>query len=207
MTLVKICGLRSESELEAASCADFLGFVVEADSKRRLLPERAKELMALTCNRTVMVTTCNDVDRLLRLEGMLEPNVVQLNAVLAEPEMHRLRKELGSDLWALFPVEAPLDTGRLLILGDLCDRIVLDTPSERGGGTGKVHDWKLSRSIRDKAAPQGCVLAGGLSPSNVVEAIRTVVPEVVDVSTGVERDGWKSASEIERFVMRAWSVR
>ncbi len=207
MTLVKICGLRSESELEAASCADFLGFVVEADSKRRLQPERAKELMALTCNRKVMVTTCKDVDRLLRLAGMLEPNVVQLNTVLPEAEMDRLRRELGSDLWALFPLLEPLDLGLLSRMGDLCDRIVLDTPSERGGGTGKVHDWKLSRSIRDKAAPQGCVLAGGLSPSNVVEAIRTVVPEVVDVSTGVERDGWKSAQEIERFVMRAWSVR
>ena len=70
-----------------------------------------------------------------------------------------------------------------------------------------MHDWKLSRSVRDQVAPQGCVLAGGLSPSNVVDAIRAVVPEVVDVSTGVERDGWKSAPEIERFVMRAWSVR
>jgi phosphoribosylanthranilate isomerase len=207
MTLVKICGLRSESELEAASCADFLGFVVEADSKRRLQPDRAKELMALTCNRTVMVTTCRDIDRLLQLAGALEPNVVQLNTVLSKTEMDRLRKELGSDLWALFPLQDPLDLELLSRMGDLCDRIVLDTPSERGGGTGKVHDWRLSRGIRDKAAPQGCVLAGGLSPSNVVEAIRTVAPEVVDVSSGVERGGWKSAEEIERFVMRAWSVR
>ncbi len=111
MTLVKICGLRSESELEAASCADFLGFVVEADSKGRLRPDRAKELMALTCNRKVMVTTCKDVDRLLRLAGMLEPNVVQLNTVLPEAEMHRLRTELGSDLWALFPVAGTAGPG------------------------------------------------------------------------------------------------
>jgi phosphoribosylanthranilate isomerase len=207
MTLVKICGLRSESELEAASCADFIGFVVEADSKRRLSPDRARELMDLTCNRKVMVTTCSDVDDLLRLAGRLEPNVVQLNAVLPEAEMRRLRTELGSDLWALYPLVEPLDLGLLSRIGEQCDRIVLDTPSERGGGSGKVHDWKLSRSARDQVAPQGCVLAGGLSPSNVVEAIRSVVPEVVDVSTGVEREGWKSAPEIERFVMRAWSVR
>jgi phosphoribosylanthranilate isomerase len=70
-----------------------------------------------------------------------------------------------------------------------------------------VHDWRLSRAIRDQLIPQGCVLAGGLRPDNVAEAIRTVMPEVVDVSTGVEKDGWKSAKEIERFVMRAWSVR
>jgi phosphoribosylanthranilate isomerase len=207
MTLVKICGLRSESELEAASCADFLGFVVEAESRRRLEPRRARELMRLTSNRTVMVTTCKDVEKVQELAAYLEPHVVQINSVMPDADLARLRDGLEADLWALFPVRSPVDHHLMVRLSELCDRVVLDTPGGNGGGTGRVHDWKLSRTIRDRLSPQGCVLAGGLRPDNVAEAIRTVAPEVVDVSTGVEKDGWKSVQEIERFVLCAWSVR
>ena len=71
------------------------------------------------------------------------------------------------------------------------------------GGTGRIHDWQISRAIRE-AVDIPVFLAGGLNPDNVAEAIRQVGPFGVDVSSGVEaRPGIKSAAEIVRFVQAA----
>jgi phosphoribosylanthranilate isomerase len=80
------------------------------------------------------------------------------------------------------------------------DAVLLDTlKNGKLGGTGEVHDWSVSADIaRNLQIP--VILAGGLNPSNVGKAIRTVRPYAVDVSSGVETAGRKDQEKIESFV-------
>jgi phosphoribosylanthranilate isomerase len=82
------------------------------------------------------------------------------------------------------------------------DAILLDTYSPMmHGGTGMIHDWKISEKIRKSVGLRRLILAGGLNPSNVQEAIRTVRPYAVDVSTGVESSpGIKDHQKIASFI-------
>jgi phosphoribosylanthranilate isomerase len=87
------------------------------------------------------------------------------------------------------------------------DAILLDSgnptaPVKELGGTGRVHDWTVSRRIRD-AVPVPVFLAGGLQPGNVADAIRTVHPFGVDVCSGVRVDGRLDAAAARAFVARA----
>jgi len=81
----------------------------------------------------------------------------------------------------------------------------LDTAGDGGlGGTGIAHDWYLSRRVRDIIYPKHLILAGGLTPENVGEAIRKVKPHGVDVSSGVEeRPGIKDHEKMFDFVAKA----
>lgn len=89
------------------------------------------------------------------------------------------------------------------------DAFITDTfDPETGaeGATGKIHDWKISRKLVE-SSPLPVILAGGLTPENVAEAIRTVRPAGVDVHTGVEgRDGRKSEKLVRRFLQNARKI-
>lgn len=92
------------------------------------------------------------------------------------------------------------------ILGRKVDALILDTydpATGRSGATGKVHDWSISRRIVETCrAP--VILAGGLNPDNVVEAIAAVRPWGVDCHTGVENsDGSRNFSKLAAFIARA----
>lgn len=88
--------------------------------------------------------------------------------------------------------------------------LLIDTPdpSEIGGGTGQSFDWSSLRERLDEAQPKvPIVLAGGLTPDNVADAIRTVQPWMVDVSSGVESErGVKDAGRVRAFCEAARSV-
>ena len=76
------------------------------------------------------------------------------------------------------------------------------------GGTGIIHDWNLSQHIKVAIQPKPLILAGGLNPENVAEAVRTVQPYAVDVSNGVEQQpGIKDHKKIIEFIKNAKDVR
>ena len=85
------------------------------------------------------------------------------------------------------------------------DAILLDSfVSGRHGGTGAIHDWNLSKRVKRAIHPKPLILAGGLKPENVREAIRTVQPYAVDVSTGVElRPSIKDPEKVLAFIENA----
>jgi phosphoribosylanthranilate isomerase len=84
------------------------------------------------------------------------------------------------------------------------DAILLDSLAGGYGGQGKVHDWELSRKIVEYLYPKPVMLAGGLTPENVADAVRIVRPYAVDVSSGVETDpGIKDKRKIFEFVKNA----
>ncbi|MCE5296644.1 MAG: phosphoribosylanthranilate isomerase [Euryarchaeota archaeon] len=203
MTDVKICGIMSEADVASASEADYLGFVLMTDSRRCLTVARARTLMALTDRRKVVVTTIRNVDAIIDLVNELHPDVVQVHSRFSVDEMVRLRESLSCELWLLLPVMKNVTAQTLRDLRRFTDKVVLDTPSVQGGGSGETHDWNVSASIAQFLRPTKCVLAGGLDPDNVGMAISTVHPDVVDVSSGVEENGVKSAALIDRFIENA----
>jgi phosphoribosylanthranilate isomerase len=89
------------------------------------------------------------------------------------------------------------------------DAILLDSFIKgQYGGTGKTHDWTLSRQIREAVAPTPVVLAGGLNPENVKEAILSVQPYAVDVASGVElRPAAKDHGKVRAFIENAKQIK
>ena len=203
MTQIKICGLRSSEDVAAATEADYVGFIVASDSRRSLPVDEAKALMAIARPKRVIVTTCADPGKIEGMARVLEPEVVQLHSAVATAALLRLRKKLGCQFWALRAVGSGSERERMSQLKGHADAVVLDTASHATGGSGLTHDWEVSSAIRRAIAPTPVVLAGGLDPRNVAQAIARVRPAVVDVSSGVERGGRKSPELVKEFIESA----
>jgi len=206
MTKVKICGMMRAVDIEMASGADYLGFVVGSRSARNLEVSRARELMSTTDRKRVVVTTASDLVLLALMANELEPEVMQLHSVLRAEALEAFSNEFSGSVWALVQVGGGDEAERLRSVQGMADAILLDTKSPRLGGQGIPHDWAVSRRIRDMASPLPVVLAGGLGPDNVQEAARAVRPFCVDTSSGVERHGAKDLELIIRFIERAREV-
>jgi len=197
---VKICGITNlEDALHAAACgADALGFVFYAGSPRCVEPDHARQIIArlpplLT---TVGLFVNEDPDRIRAIIALCGLNVVQLHGDELPAEcsfpparaIKALRLESGVDLASLaaYPVSA--------LLLDAC------VPGQFGG-TGQRCDWGMAARIAEK---HRVILAGGLSPDNVTQAVSQVRPYGVDVSSGVERQpGQKDPEKVARFIRLA----
>ncbi len=199
MTAVKICGMRRPADLECCRQADYLGFVVLTDSPRNLELETAKGLMSCCGNLRVAVTTERRPRELERIARYLEPDVLQLHSPL-DPGLLERVKGLEVPVWGMLPVRP----GVGIELGTLkgIKALVLDSPGKRAGGSGAVHDWTLSRRIREMVSPTSVVLAGGLRPENVLRAVAEVRPFAVDVSSGVEGNDRKDPFKVQELIRK-----
>jgi phosphoribosylanthranilate isomerase len=195
MVRVKICGITRESDLMAAAMygADAVGLVVGFPrSPRNLTIERARTLrrMAPPFLDVVLVIDGSDHNMLARAIREIRPDAVQ---VYGDVDPDQLR-ELGVK-WIIKPVQANLDA---VLDCNGFDAILLDSSM----GRGLKPDWNICRRIREMSRLP-VILAGGLSPSNIRDAIRIVRPYGVDVSSGVESSpGIKDAHMIREFVRR-----
>jgi len=209
---VKICGVRtSEDAREAANAgADYIGLMFYPQSKRYI---DVKEVEAIT--------------RMLRLRaeaGLHVPRKVgvfvneppeKINALAREYELELVQLSGDESPEACQAIQVPIikavrprsldDLDRLEAYRPAAKAFLLETPIEGAwGGTGQVGDWMLAREMADRYPT---LLAGGLTPHNVREAIRAVQPWGVDVSSGVETNGAKDPNKIYSFVARAQMVR
>ncbi len=215
MVTVKICGIRSEGDIEAAHGADALGFMVGTpQSPRNLTLTRARTLMKRVPPwlATVVVTTASDLGQIISVGEALAPAALQVHTPMSPQELAQLRALLPKELriYGLVPVigsaQEMIVRGRALAQAGL-DGVILDTVvGRRVGGTGRVHDWAASRIVRDALHPLTVILAGGLTPENVRRALDEVRPDIVDVASGVEEaDGRKSREKIEAFIYQVRS--
>jgi phosphoribosylanthranilate isomerase len=188
---IKICGLTDERAVSAAleAGADAIGFVF-APSVRQVEPARARELARAARGRVPCVAVT------------LHPSRAQLAEILDEFGPDVLQTDAGdlADLalpagLATLPVWRDAAAARR---GSGSGRILFEGPRS---GTGTLADWSAAREL---ALERELVLAGGLAPENVEEAIARVRPFGVDVSSGVEeRPGRKDPARIADFVARA----
>ncbi len=214
---VKVCGLTSLGHLRAAESlgACYVGLIVEvARSPRSLTRDQARLMARAARVPSVLVTTHTEATAIAPLVDAIRPAVVQLHGGRSE-ELLRSVGELAPEVWQVIPVEigsGTAEVGRLIGEAQAAaaagaSKLVLD--SARGGqsgGTGVPANWALAAAVVE-AARVPVILAGGLNPENVAEAIRLVRPAGVDVSSGVESSpGIKSARLILSFLRNVSSV-
>jgi phosphoribosylanthranilate isomerase len=214
MTKVKICGMRSLQDVQAAYGADAVGFVIAAPNSPRDLPLEIIKILVPQVplfTATVLVTPLRDPIKLGWLVSEVEPNAVQVHAEISPLEAKRIRQAVPSKVkfYGLIGIDGetePLIKRAVALAKSGLDGLILDTKKgTESGGTGQAHDWSMSRRIRDAVLPLPIILAGGLRAQNVLDAMRAVQPYAVDVSSGVEENEAKSRDKILEFMRRVRS--
>lgn len=209
---VKICGITSLKDLlvSVKAGADAVGFVVDVPrSPRNLTLNRVNRLMRATpiFVETVAVTVPEDLSHLEKIQRELHPDIIQVHGL---SHMHKEIRGRLSDVRLIGAVQlkSNLNIDEVVEVADTFDAILLDSYVPNGyGGTGKTHNWELSGRVREAIYPRPLILAGGLNPMNIKEALCTVKPYAVDVSSGVEsRPGRKDGKKVLEFIKNAKEI-
>lgn len=209
MVKVKICGNRSTQDIHAVQGADAAGFIVATpESRRNITIKRAARLVENVSpfTATVLVTTKIDPHILKKMTDRIKPDYLQLHSNMEPDRLEKIAEFIpkGTGLIALLSVTTGekriTDRARNLAKSSAVAILLDSKVNGETGGTGLVHDWELSRKIRDEIYPFPVILAGGIGPENVVKAIHVVSPYAIDVATGVEQNGVKSARKIKSLL-------
>jgi len=209
---VKICGITSNEDLVTAveAEADAVGFVVNvSSSSRNLTPEKAEKLMKNTpvFVKNVVVTVPKRLSELVEIYERLRPDVLQIHGHNLSDSVIR-EKLANTRLIRAIQVKSDHAVDEAVKAANTFDAVLVDSfVAGRFGGTGKVHNWELSKRVRQKVHPKPLILAGGLNPENVQDAVRVVKPYAVDVSSGVEtKPGIKDSKKVFEFIKNAKEV-
>ncbi|HWN46917.1 MAG TPA: phosphoribosylanthranilate isomerase [Steroidobacteraceae bacterium] len=154
---------------------------------------------------TFLLTCRQDADSIIEQHSMCRTSTLQLVDSMAPAELEKLRARLpGIRLVQVIHVggEESIDEARMI--APFVDALLLDSGNQKLavkelGGTGRVHDWRISRRIRD-AVDVPLFLAGGLNAGNVAAAVAAVQPHGVDVCSGVRTEGKLDAAKLRAFV-------
>jgi phosphoribosylanthranilate isomerase len=211
---VKICGITREEDLATAVAvgADAVGFIVGVTSSPRnlTLKEAGKLIKQVPIFvESVVATVTNSIDLLSKIYGELRPKALQIHGEnLSEASILREKIHDARLIKAVYTKTGNVIKAAMEASSSF-DAVLLDTfVYGKYGGTGIVHSWDLSRRVKQVIHPKPLILAGGLNPENVKDAIRAVQPYAVDVSTGVEsRPGIKDSEKVLAFVQNAKEVR
>ena len=210
---VKICCIASnaEADLAIAAGADALGLVSAMPSGPGPIPESdIASIVQHVGSRaaTVLLTSRQDAGTIADQLQRIRPTVVQLVDELGEREYETLRTSHPEVvLMQVIHVRNGASVGEAERIAPYVDAILLDSGNPTAavkelGGTGRIHDWSISRAIRD-AVHVPVFLAGGLRASNVAEAVAAVRPFGVDVCSSVRAEGRLDADAVQRFIRAA----
>lgn len=209
-TKVKICGITCREDLTTAlnAGADAVGFIVNVPSSPRNLSlkdaERLMRLVPIFVD-SVMVTVPEDTRSLLEICEYVRSDVVQIHGD-AQLDVSTIHEKLPR-LKLIRATQAKNDSAIENVVAAVkpFDGLLVDTFLQGSyGGTGVIHDWESSKLLREALSPKPLILAGGLKPENVADAIRVVQPYAVDVSSGVESHaGRKDADKVFQFIKNA----
>lgn len=193
MIRVKICGLSREEDIRAVNQArpDFIGFVFAPSRRQVSFIEAALLKKELDCSIAVVGVFQNEDP--LRIQqaiclGLID--LVQLHGNEDEAYVQWIRRKTGVPVIKALSVREVTDITRWQ--NSAADFLLLD---HGAGGSGSSFDWRLARLCK-----KPFFLAGGLSPSNVCQAIRETAPYAVDVSSGVETKAQKDENKILSFI-------
>lgn len=199
MVRVKICGITclDDALMAVQYGADALGFVFYGGSPRAITPGRAREIISALPPfvTTVGVFVDEEKDELLRIAEETGIDVVQFHGheppeacIIGKRAVKAIRVKELEDL-------APLKDYEV-------SAFLLDTyDPEKLGGTGRIFNWDIALEAKKLGR---VILAGGLAPDNVEQAVRWVHPYAVDASSGVEeRKGKKDRLKLKHFIMKA----
>ena len=192
MTKIKFCGLTRTGDIEAANelKPDYIGFVFWLKSKRAVTAEEAKTLKAKLDPSIKAVGVFVDED-MEAVKSLLDGGIIdiaQLHGHEDEDYINGLKKASGKPVIKAFRIRSEDDIRKAE--ASPADLVLLDA----GMGDGVTFDWSL---IKNAGRPY--FLAGGLDPDNAADAVRTLHPYALDVSSGIETDGLKDTNKMAAF--------
>jgi len=197
MTQIKICGLTREADIDYVNEArpDYIGFILNfPKSRRNLSPEQAAALKSRLSPeiRAVGVFVDRPAEEIIRAAETVGLDVIQLHGHEDDAYIAALRERTNLPVWKAFRVRSAADLSAAE--RSSADEILLDN----GYGTGEAFDWSLAGGFN-----RSFLLAGGLTPERIPQAIRALHPKLVDISSGVETDGVKDRDKILAAVRAA----
>ena len=206
---VKICCIRSVEEAWTAIGygASALGLVSQMPSGPGVIPDETIALIAAAVPppvATFLLTCRQDAASIIDQQRRLRTSTLQICDRLETGGYPDLRQALpGVRLVAVVHVTGPGSVEEAVAVGRVADAILLDSGRPDAavkelGGTGRLHDWALSRQIRE-AVDVPVFLAGGITPENAAEAVAAVGPFALDVCTGVRTDGALDEAKLRRL--------
>lgn len=219
---IKICGITNLHDLDTiARCgADYGGVLVEIDSPRGVKLSQAWDLCSDPPLPMVVVTLDQPLNKLLDWAAGLCPVAMQLHGRESPDVVSELKSHLTCEIWKVIHLPPSGEENRIPVDAVLsvmdeyveagADRFLLDTAEirlgkEHLGGTGKTVDWHSARAIRERSV-RPLIIAGGIHPGNVVEAITFVRPDGIDLSSGVElAKGKKDPDKVLELITKARS--
>ena len=191
---IKICGLMRPQDIDMVNeaCPDIAGFILAAGRRRTVTPERMRELTGRLRPeiQSAAVFLDQDIRWIRELAEQDLMDIIQLHGHEGNEEIRYLRERTKKTIIKAFRSETADDIRRAE--RSEADLVLLD---QGAGGSGQTWDWSLLTGMS-----RPFILAGGLDPENVSEAVRKTCPFGVDVSSGVETDGCKDREKILRFV-------
>jgi phosphoribosylanthranilate isomerase len=200
---IKICGLMraQDGAVAAEAGASYLG-VVFAGGPRVISVERAQEVVAAASGVPVVGVFADQlVEEILQICDRARLSGAQLHGPYSLAAAERLRGA-GLEAWRVVRIATPADLDALAEAGAGSDAVLVEPRvPHASGGAGIPLDLAVAREARCRLAGHRMALAGGLTPETVAAAVAFVRPEIVDVSSGVERlPGIKDHNRIARFV-------
>jgi len=206
--IIKICGIKTFAMLDTAIAAgaDMIGFMHFARSPRHVPIDMLAELISAARGQVESCVVLVNPDNSSVAEvAALGPDWIQLHGPETPHRVETIRSDSGVEIMKALPIGTAEDVAQVAAFSDIADRILLDAKPPKGadrpGGLGESFDWSLLKAL-DPSVP--FMLSGGLTPDNVAQAIRTVSPLGIDVSSGVERaPGEKDKRLIEAFIRNA----
>ena len=197
MTKIKICGLFRDQDIEYVNEArpDYAGFILHfPKSHRNLDLDRALKLRKglLPLIRLVCVFVNQPLETVVHTAEVLQADVIQLHGHENDDYIEELRERTGKEIWKAFRIRCEEDLAAASL--SKADMVLLDN----GYGTGRTFDWSLLGAFG-----RPYILAGGLTPENIPDAINLMGPVAVDLSSGVETGKEKDRDKIMAAVRAA----
>lgn len=212
---IQIAGIidMEEAEMLIDCGVEYLGFPLKLPVNKEDLPEEeAAKIISQFCSahHGILITYLNDAEEIKLLSKKIGAVIIQLHGEIPTHELIKLKK--------IFPecrIIKSLIVGKyseedlfkmIDVFKNFVDAFITDSfnpLTDATGATGITHDWKISRALVEHSK-KPIILAGGLTPENVCEAITQVRPAGVDTHTGVEdKSGRKSKSKVTKFIEEA----
>ncbi len=211
MTRIKICGIREETHAltVAEAGVDFIGLVFASSPRQVTLTQAKRIVSALKKSKggpeTVGVFVNTPASRVKKIADSCQLDWIQLSG----DEPWEYCRELAMPIIKVIRVSrnykpeqicANLAYGTNLLANRKHIFLLDSNVRDKYGGTGKAFDWNMAKPIAEQFP---VIVAGGLTPDNVTEAIKTILPWGVDVSSGVETRGTKDMTKIRKFIEAA----
>ncbi len=206
---IKICCIAAieEAALAVEYGASALGLVSQMPSGPGVIPDHLIAEIAATVPPaigTFLLTSWQHASRIIEQQRCCRTNTIQICDRLTEGTYEDLRMTLpGISIVQVIHISGPESFDEALRIAPHVDALLLDSGNQQLavkelGGTGRTHNWTLSRSIREAIAVP-LFLAGGLTPENVGQAIEEVSPFGLDICSGVRIEGRLDEEKLKRF--------